>query len=382
MKQLFFIIIRVPLSIAIIILISCCDSKDPNDIYVCGNSTTTAFYWANGVQTPLSPECPVAHVLCIRVANNDIYCGGYILEQKDGKAIAACWKNGKIIRLTDGSYSAYVHDFCLKGGIIYCVGNENDGPKTKVPRFKYSIDYDIVRHSRAKLWRIRDGEKSPFDELVLTSGEGHGSVESVYMDSEGMLHLAGYDKGVNGRAIGTIDWYYQSLYWRWRNGVLVSVENPFQKCSQATTVFGSGTDIFIGGWMDKDLQSTDGFEAIYKKDGWVKILPDAFEVTIEDGWTNGSEWYMCGYNNGYNNVPHAYYYKNGQPVELYESGSAVPSAIHSIAVVGKDVYMSGFYGDSAGYWKNGKFIALEGINGDATGIVVNPSKTNRVNETH
>ncbi|MEY8686862.1 hypothetical protein AB9N12_12260 [Bacteroides sp. AN502(2024)] len=370
-------------SIAIIILASCSDPEDPNDIYVCGNSSnTTAFYWVNGAQTPLSPEYPVVQVSCIQVVDNDIYCGGYIREQNGGNATAACWKNGKIILLTDGSCTAYVHDFCVKGGIIYCVGNEYDGPKKKVPRFKYSIDYDVVRYSRAKLWRIRDGEKTPFDELTLTPGERHGSVESVYMDPEGVLHLAGYDEGVNGRVIGTLGWNYESRYWQWKDGALVSVEHPFRYCSQATTVFGSGTDIFIGGWVDKDLQSTGGFEALYKKDGWEKILPDAFEVTIEDGWTNGSEWYMCGYDNGYNDVPHAYYYKNGQPVELYEFESAVPSAIHSIAVVGKDVYMSGHYANSAGYWKNGKFIGLEGVNGDATGIVVIPSKTNRVNETH
>lgn len=355
------------------IFFTSCTPKETNDIYLCGNSSDyRAFYWVNGQKTELSPDCYKAQVNAMEVLDGDVYCAGHIREHEGGSDIAVYWKNGEVRKITDGSCNANVLDMYVNYKVICCVGGEADGPKKKMPRRQYSFDYDIVRHDRAKAWFIYDWGTT--DELVLTKGEYHGFVNSIYVDSTNRVHLAGYDEGISGRLIGTIDAYTESRYWQLegKTWTLDSEERVFKHCGRATAVFGSGTDVYVCGWNDDDLQSSGGFDALYWKDGWSKNLPDDDEVTIEDGCVNGPDWYMCGYK--YSDDPRAIYYKNGQAVELFEYGSQIQSAIHAISVAGNDVYMAGYRGNQPGYWKNDRFVPLEGFfGGELTGIVVRES---------
>lgn len=356
------------------VLISC-TPKETNDIYLCGNdSGRSAYYWVNGVKTPLSPECHTAQVSAIEVLDGDIYCAGYIREHEGDNATAVYWKNGSVVRITDGTCPAYVEDMYVTYKIVCCVGREADGPKKKMPRRQYSFDYDIVRHDRAKVWFHYDWGSDK--ELVLTDGEHHGSVTGVYVDPENGMHLVGYDEGIRAGLIGTLDPFYKSRYWRLRgeDWTLTDEQDVFEHSGQATTVFGAGADVYVCGWNDDDLQSSSGFDALYWKDGWAKNLPDNYEVMIEDGCVNGADWYMCGYEYDYDDVPHASYYKNGQAVKLFEHNSPVQSKIRSMAIVGSDIYMAGHQGSQPGYWKNDKFTPLEGVpGGEVMGIVVRES---------
>lgn len=352
-----------------------CTPKETNDIYLCGNdSGRSAYYWVNGVKTPLSPECHTAQVSAIEVLDGDIYCAGYIREHEGDNTVAVYWKNGSVVRLTDGTCDAYAADMYVAYKAVCCVGLEADGPKKKMPRRQYSFDYDIVRHDRAKVWFRYDWGSDK--ELVLTDGEHHGAVTGVYVDPENGMHLVGYDEGIRAGLIGTLDPFYKSRYWRLRgeDWTLADKQDVFEHSGQATAVFGADTDVYICGWNDDDLQSSSGFDALYWKDGWTKNLPDNFEVVIEDGCVNGTDWYMCGYELDYNDVPHACYYKNGQAVKLSEHSSPVRSKIHAMAVAGPNVYMAGHQGTQPGYWKNDRFTPIESvIGGTVTGIVVHES---------
>lgn len=352
-----------------------CTPKETNDIYLCGNdSGRSAYYWVNGVKTPLSPECHTAQVSAIEVLDGDIYCAGYIREHEGDNTVAVYWKNGSVVRLTDGTCDAYAADMYVAYKAVCCVGREADGPKKKMPRRQYSFDYDIVRHDRAKAWFRYDWGSDK--ELVLTDGEHHGAVTGVYVDPGNGMHLVGYDEGIRAGLIGTLDPFYKSRYWRLRSEdwTLADKQDVFEHSGQATAVFGADTDVYICGWNDDDLQSSSGFDALYWKDGWTKNLPNNFEVVIEDGCVNGTDWYMCGYELAYNDVPHACYYKNGQAVKLSEHSSPVQSRIHAMAVAGPNVYMAGHQGTQPGYWKNDRFTPIEGVAGGAvTGIVVHES---------
>lgn len=357
------------------VLFSCMPKeKEANDIYLCGNdSDRSAYYWVNGVKTPLSPECYEVQVSTIKVMGDDIYCAGYIREHKGDNTIAAYWKNGNIIRLSNGTCNAYAVDMYVSSKAICCVGREADCSKKKMPLRKYSFDYEIVRHDRAKAWFCYDwGNK----ELALTNGEHHGAVTGIYVDSENRMHLVGYDEGIYARLIGTLDPFYKSRYWQLRSKdwALADEQSVFDRSGQATAVFGADSDVYICGWHDEDLQSSRGFRALYWKNGWAKKLPDDYEVMIEDGCVDGPDWYMCGYEIDYNDIPKACYYKNGHVVKLSAHDSSVQSKIHAMSVAGQNVYMAGHQGAQPGYWKNNKFIPIEGVDsGTVTGIVVQES---------
>ena len=98
---------RTFLMLAALPLLISCTPKETNDIYLCGNeSGRSAYYWVNGVKTPLSPECHTAQVSAIEVLDGDIYCAGYIREHEGDNATAVYWKNGNVVRITDGTCPA------------------------------------------------------------------------------------------------------------------------------------------------------------------------------------------------------------------------------------------------------------------------------------
>ena len=256
-----------------------CTPKETNDIYLCGNSSThKAFYVVNGLKTELSPNCYEAQVIAIEVVNGNVYCAGHIREQKDGKTIAVIWKNGIARRLTDGSCSAYIEDMYIADDIVCCVGREADGPKIKEPRKQYSFYDHVVQHDQAKVWIIQ--RDNPIKELVLTNGKYNASVKSVYIDSDRRLHLVGYDEGIRAALIGTLDAYFQTRYWllSGEDWELSQENSVFNQCGQATLIFGADSNLYICGWVDYDLHSTDGINATYWQNGWEKKLPENYEV--------------------------------------------------------------------------------------------------------
>jgi hypothetical protein len=57
--------------------------------------------------SPLSGE-PAGNVNQIATIGNDVYVAGKIASNQQGKAdVAAVWKNGTLIPLTDGTHNAY-----------------------------------------------------------------------------------------------------------------------------------------------------------------------------------------------------------------------------------------------------------------------------------
>lgn len=378
--------------------LAACGPKETNDVYVCGNTADKhAFYALNGQFTELGAEYDASHVAAMKVVNGDVYCVGYVIsrhpanngvrvqgsgfmeaEIKEYKQ-AVLWKNGAEVYRERSFNFSYFTDFAFANDtMVYCAGAYSGQPK-KEPKFQYSIDYHLVQYSVAAKWGISLRRGIPFVWGSLTDGNHWGEACGVCMDGD-VPHFVGYDNGTRGRTIGTVDNYFASRHWWNDQKGQFHAEDVFDHSSQATAVFAAKGGLYILGWNDDDLQSSGGQDALYRQSEWVKTLPDCYEVFLTCGFSCGADLYFCGYaTEGSYDIPCAVYYKNGQKVELAGEGQSGKSAIHAACALGTDVYMAGYMDDKPGYWKNGKFMPLQGKDGaELTGIAVFP-KTNPKN---
>ena len=152
-----------------------------------------------------------------------------------------------------------------------------------------------------------------------------------------------------------------------KNGLiteLAETTNPVQSRAGATSIFVSGSDVYVGGMGFNGVHDY----AMYWKNGEAVNLTDG----IEDAWVNsifvsGTDVYVAGVvvTSGHST---AVYWKNGVATSLPDGSTA-----HDIVVWGTDVYVAGMTSTwnplgPAGYWKNGVFTRL--VNGIASNTIV------------
>lgn len=359
--------------VAVLSFISC-GSKETDQIYICGQTPEHhAFYYLNGVQKLLCLESHPSAAYDIDVKDGTVYCGGYLTSTDSGKKIATLWKDGNAISITDGTNNAILTDFQIKGNNIYCVGLEEDGDTYKKHNISYS-DYECINYDRAKLWIVNNGKV--VKTLSLTKGKGDARANSVYVDDDDLVHIVGYDH--KRKYVGDEDSRKDSRYWivEGNTGVLIKTEALFVKNGSGTAVWGSDDVVMAGGYIDDDVTSTGGWDAIYWKDGLGRNLSSDYETVIEDGCMIGDDWYMCGYSRDVN----ALYYKNGQMIFLSEGKNGFSSKAYSMTSANDDIYVCGISSGNNGYWKNARFIHLEELFGCPYGIDVIPSRIEKPKE--
>lgn len=351
--------------------ISCSD--DTNIIYYCGNEYWSpayyhAFYGFNDQIIDLNGNYARSYVNSMTVNNGNVYCCGYIEPKRGDNLIAVYWKNGKEIRLTDGSFYASANDITISNGDIFCVGSEADG-YVQHAAIGYTYDTYEVRRSQAKCW------KNGVEYYTLSNGDYNASANGISITPDGTIHIIGYDKQKTG-ALGTSGYNYQYISARhWVNGHIEELDGA--GCSNATAIYADNEQIYIGGWYDRSSDPGYISEIVAYWDGdFKRSLP--LGGFIEAIHLVGSDIYMVGFdkrNDKRNNEEsYAVYWKNFEYIPLYKEYSNEQSAIYDMTSVGEDVYMAGFIGDKAGWWKNDHFIALNNVRGNLTGIHVEKSK--------
>jgi hypothetical protein len=81
-----------------------------SDVYVAGwqniNNYSRAMLWKNGTPTPLTSNNVSSAATSMFVYGNDIYVAGYTWVAPTGNYVAAYWKNGSLVQLSDGSSNA------------------------------------------------------------------------------------------------------------------------------------------------------------------------------------------------------------------------------------------------------------------------------------
>ncbi len=93
-------------------------------VYVAGEENGVARLWLNSVVQPFEISGKgSANSVVVDVANSDVYVAGSETNATTSSTyIAKYWKNGKSIRLTDGTESCFANSIFVSGTDIYVVG--------------------------------------------------------------------------------------------------------------------------------------------------------------------------------------------------------------------------------------------------------------------
>jgi hypothetical protein len=246
-----------------------------------------------------------------------------------GYSVAAYWKNGVLIALTDTTnefMTSYVTGIAVKDTDVYMSGTIN---------------------SQAVYWK--NGK-------VVNVG-GPGSIGNGIAVNGNDVYVAGED--INNSPV------------YWKNGTEVSLNGVAGEFADGIAI--SGNDVYVAG-----NDPYDGF-IFYWKDGVLSPVissPSSYNTyylnSSQDGWVNiavsGTDVYITGATPGFLT---ATYWKNGMPVYQLDHPTET-SILNGIAINGTDIYVAGFYNDGAAYWKNGTLNMLPGkLWAEASAIAVN-----------
>lgn len=348
------------LSIAVSAITACTKSNNPSpkpptppvtpakmdtDVYVAGitqakNGKVIAAYWKNGVATKLGDSTTYSSV-CYGMAidGNDVYVSGWLLDG-NFKSTAVYWKNGVLHTLSPSpSDNSVAYDIAVNGNDVYVSGSMYG-----TPGFLYWKNGMPVMATGPTNAAVYGG-------LLINGNDVYQSGTSVLPDLT--TNVAAY----------------------WKNGAMVQISNINSR-GQAITV--SGSDVYVAGSTETDLAVPATARACYWKNGVITQLSstwsDAEGIVVENG-----DIYISGSTQP-SKLTLATYWRNG--IAHTVLNNTVQSFGNSIAVIGNDVYMAGSQqqpnglGDRPLYWKNGVPVLLPFYSSGGCGpiaVVVHPA---------
>ncbi len=242
-----------------------------NDIYSVGDEfdgkITNATIWKNGVATILGNKIKSSYAKAVFVSGNDVYvCGSQ--EDAKGNPSAIIWKNGtpSILDLKGELYTIFV-----SGSDVYASGVTGVYPTGGFSIFKngksiyfekqggfptgmfvlgndvYVSGYGNDNGSQAKLWK--NGVATILDKVAtgnISANDVFVAGNDVYVVGEKQLNT--YNSFFN---------FYPSVAVLWKNGVATNLTNGNTKAN-ATSVFVSGSDVYVCGYEFIHMYNTSG----------------------------------------------------------------------------------------------------------------------------
>jgi hypothetical protein len=310
------------------------DATGPLDIYVTGEKNGQVTYWKNGEMQFDSPNPSQYYIpgKCygITVSNGDVYVAGRI----DSKA--TYWKNGISYTLTDFQTTGFAVDVMMLDNDLYVAG-ANYGANGK--------------------WQAGYWKNGHFVALTEASIAQCNSITSENKD----VYAAG--EIIKGSA-GPLAVY-------WKNGDSVTLGPPGSGCT-ATSIDVEAGDVYVAGEYNGHPVYWKNGNRIHLESSSAPGFGIAKSILVSE-----NDIHIVGYvfeNN--REVP--VYWKNGVKTVLQDTRSVATD----IAIVGNDVYISGYSKgeiQEAVYWKNGiktvvdtdssAYFSFEG-----NGIAVSPRK--------
>ena len=298
-------------------ILSCKKDKSPGpktegqvDVYLAGyvqakNGRYVAAYWKNGVITKLTDSVSDSFGNNIVVNGTDVYVTGSV----DTKG-ATYWKNGKPVILT--TTSGITNAIAISGSDVYVAGASKG--------YCYWKNGTIIRLPTPRIYNSTDINS------IAVKGNDVYVVGGVYAN--------------NGNSVATY----------WKNGIPKRLVDSTM-FSYAKGIAIQGNDVYISGYT---TLSTDGFEVgtYWKNDEQHSLSGDHYSEAISIV-VSGSDIYLGGHTLGsvYNTTV-ATYWKNGAETRI---GSEAPGNYASnIQVSGTDIYILAYDGINKVYWKNNK----------------------------
>jgi len=312
-----------------------------------------------------------------------VYIAGYSSDPRTSFNVATCWKNNESIRLTNGSTNGRANSIFVAGPDVYIAGYDNNSAKlwkNGAPILSTYGNLNAVFVSGTDVYATGAiGNEVVYWKNGLTVSLSNGSKNEIPIS----IFVSGSDVYVAGQENLSPDILSKNnmgipLAKYWRNSVSFYLTDG-TRWSSTTSIIGSGSDIYIGGWELSEVITSDTIPpgvvrvAKYWKNGVPVSLSDGTEnAVINSVFIDGSDVYAAGYENEYVDnlyyISNAKYWKNGVSVTLTD-GTYNATAL-SIAVSGTDVYVSGNGKNGAVYWKNGVEVALANGTGNASAFSI------------
>lgn len=310
-KSLFFFL-------AVIVLLLSCNNDDsipvtPVDVYVAGqhihNGVWVPAFWKNGQSNNLSDK--EGNATAVLVVGTDVYFGGSIEND------AAIWKNGSLIKLTEGSSAAFVKSIQANGSGI-------------------RVLYFSVGAGGAHQFNLYNGTSS----TVLDGVANVGYQPMAVVGSDVYIIMNEYSHDLGN--------HYPTV---WKNGNKSIINTPY---AEAYCIAVSGTDVYVGGTSKNE---NNKYVATLWKNGEPVLLSAAgsaiYNIKIED-----ANVYALGYETNTVGKDVAVYWKNGQKFTV--SDGTKNTYGYQLEIKNTDIYVVGEYHDGdwyTGVWKNGSRVA-------------------------
>ncbi len=292
---------------------------------------TAATIWTDGIAYDLTDGVYRGQGMAVFKEGTNVYV--LTREQNtlvSGSAlICKVWKNNTLLYTLPSSSNTQLNSMSVSGGIVYVAGTEYNGSKFV-----------------AKLWTNTTVTN-------LTTGTNNGEAKSVYV-SGGIIYVVIHEQQSNGK--------YEVKLWK-KNGATItttSVSNTSYD-SRASSVFVSGTDVYVGGQVASTINNF-GYRATVWKNGVATYLTDgAYTANVNSVFVSGTNVYAAGFKfNGTNSI--ALSWKNSVETQLSIGNNTAYST--SVYVYGTDVYVGGCeqnpnYSNVANMgrvWKNGTLL--------------------------
>lgn len=276
-------------------------------------------YWKNGKIIKLTDGKTFAEALDIVVSGDDEYVSGYV-NNSAGEPVAMYWKNGKGFVLTDGKTFAKAIALAVSGSDVHVIGNNG---------------------SVAMYWKNGIATKMGKD-ITLTD---------IFVADQN-VYISGYQVDANGD--------YEAAYWKNGKVTKLASANPG---AEANGIAVSGPNVYVVG---KARDKTGKEIAVYWKNG--KEIRLTGGTSADEICLSENEVYIAGFERNAEAINIMVSWKNGQPTRLTDGKES--AGVNAMAVSGQDVYLAGYLEGNPTYWKNGKAVSLPEITGHITGIFV------------
>lgn len=264
---------------------------------------------------------------------------GLYITTNSGKA--GYWLNDEFISLSNSKSAT--RDILVNGKDVYICGSYYSGTKNEACYWKNNT-------------------------LTLLPGtQGDAEATAIVVQNNTVL-VAGSERQPNGALM--------PVYWK--DGVKIALVFS-GKYGEARGIALQGNDVYICGYIIKDLTTLIGQACCWKNDKYVELSVDAISSSADGIAINGADVYIIGNTSkvGENaNVP--VYWKNGMADRLVSTYGGCYAT--DITINKSDFYISGsggispFVQSTAVYWKNGFPTYIPGtIRFNNSSILVNGS---------